>query len=147
MLLCVIVSLFVTVCYCVLLYVIVSLFVTVCYCVLLYVIVSLFVTVCYVTVCYCITVCYCMLLYVIYHCLLLCVTVSLFVTMLLYITTLLCHYTEDNLRTLANCKMTQHLVLVLSRYKGQDIQMATLKLLALVLSQGEGYTGLCSNVT
>ena len=58
---------------------------------------------------------------------LLCVTVCYHITAC---------YTEDNLRTLINCKIVQHLVLVLVQYKGQDIQMATLKLLALVISQG-----------
>lgn len=55
--------------------------------------------------------------------------------------------TEDNLRTLVNYKITQHLVLVLSQYKGQDIQMATLKLLFLVLSsQGKHYIVIYSDV-
>ena len=69
-----------------------------------------------------------------------CVCVTYVTTMLFCITVVLLCYTEDNLRTLANCNITQHLILVLSQYKGQDIQMATLKLLALVLSQGEQYS-------
>lgn len=51
--------------------------------------------------------------------------------------------TEDNLRTLSDHKIIQHLVLVLGHYKGQDIQMATMKLLALVLSQGEHHSNVC----
>lgn len=54
--------------------------------------------------------------------------------------------TEENLHTLVNHKITQHLVLVLGHYKGQDIQMATLKLLALVLSQGNQHIKMCNDV-
>lgn len=43
---------------------------------------------------------------------------------------------EDNLQELVDRNIAQHLVLVLSQYEGQDIQMAALKLLALILSQG-----------
>ena len=48
----------------------------------------------------------------------------------------MCVITEETLNKLVDHKMSQHLVLVLARYKQQDIQTATLKLLAIFPSSG-----------
>jgi len=54
----------------------------------------------------------------------------------LAMTSVVYYFTEETLNKLIDHKISQHLVLVLARYKEQDIQTATLKLLAIIPSSG-----------